>query len=126
MDWQGVVRLGEVPVATARIVYSRYQDTLSVRPVSRIVSKVSYEAAYALSYGISWSLSSIPVPGPIAAKLIGSFLLGWAVDRVGLTPSMANALVDTMNAEPGDVHVTVGPVDFNSQCGLGGQYGVER
>ncbi len=115
MDWRGVVRLGDDPVTTAQMVYSRYQGTLSAHPVSRWISQSAHEIAFYLSHKFWSAVSLLPFPG-----------LSWAISRFRLKSQTANALVDQLDLETGDVHITVGPVEFNAQPGPDGGYGLEH
>ncbi|RME58308.1 hypothetical protein D6779_06670, partial [Candidatus Parcubacteria bacterium] len=121
MDWRGIVRLGENPSATARLIYSRYHDAMiAYTSVSAREHQVAYETSFFVAYTIAFGL-----PLLFGLPDWATYLVGLGLDRAGFTTRTAAALVDSLDLEVGDVHVIVGPVEFNTQPGREGFYGLE-
>ena len=118
MAWRGIVRPGKDSSSPAELVYSRYADSLTVKPVPKWASRVAYEISGVVAFaGVTFF--SPENPGWLR------WVIGFATDRAGLTAHIAKALVDGMNLEEGDVHVFIGPVEFNVQPDENGDYHAE-
>ena len=114
MAWRGIVRPGKDSSSPAELVYSRYADSLTVKPVSWGAYHIS---KLAVALGIIFFSPENPQWLKVTAGLVNIY--------AALETNIPKAFVDGMNLEEGDVHVFVGPVEFNVQPDENGGYHAE-